>query len=105
MPPVYAQADVVASDFISPDKIVLEACSSCRPVLASHEAFDTLFAGIEPPLAFERGRPETFADRIAGLAALDDEARHAIGKTLRERVREHHSVDTWADAMLRLVEP
>jgi glycosyltransferase involved in cell wall biosynthesis len=104
LPPVYAQADVVASDFISTDKIVLEACSSCRPVIASHPAFDTLFAGIEPPLAFERGRPETFADRIEALAALGDEQRRAIGETLRERVRSGHSVETWADAILRLVE-
>jgi glycosyltransferase involved in cell wall biosynthesis len=104
LPPVYAEADVVASDFISPDKILLEACSSCRPVIASHEAFDTLFNGIEPPLAFERGRPTTFADRIAALAALSDEERHAIGETLRERVRTQHSVETWADAILRLAE-
>jgi glycosyltransferase involved in cell wall biosynthesis len=104
LPPVYAAADVVASDFISPDKIVLEACSSCRPVIASHEAFDTLFDGIEPPLAFERDRPETFADRIEALAALTDGERHAIGETLRERVRTQHSVETWADAILRLAE-
>jgi len=104
LPPVYAAADVVASDFISPDKIVLEACSSCRPAIASHEAFDTLFAGIEPPLAFVRGRPATFADRIEALAALGDEERQAIGATLRERVRTHHSVETWADAILGLVE-
>jgi len=104
LPPVYAEADVVASDFISPDKIVLEACSSCRPVLASHESFDTLFAGIEPPLAFERGRPESFAERVAALAALSDEERHAIGTELRERVRRGHSVETWADAILALVE-
>jgi glycosyltransferase involved in cell wall biosynthesis len=104
LPPVYAQADVVASDFISTDKIVLEACSSCRPVVASHPAFDTLFEGIEPSLAFERGRPDTFAERIEALAALDDEARHAIGDELRERVRAHHSVETWADAILALVE-
>jgi len=103
LPPVYARADVVASDFISTDKIVLEACSSCRPVLASHPAFAELFEGIEPPLAFERGRPETFADRVAALAALDDEARHAIGRTLRERVAARHSVETWADAILGLV--
>jgi len=102
LPPIYAAADVVASDFISPDKIVLEACSSCRPVLASHEAFDTLFAGIEPPLAFERDRPETFADRIQALAALGDEERHAIGRELRERVSRQHSVETWADAILGL---
>ncbi|HLY95069.1 MAG TPA: glycosyltransferase family 4 protein [Gaiellaceae bacterium] len=104
LPPVYANADIVASDFISPDKIVLEACSSCRPVIASHESFDTLFVGIEPPLAFVRGRPETFADRIEALAALSDDARHTIGETLRERVRTQHSVETWAGAIVRLSE-
>jgi glycosyltransferase involved in cell wall biosynthesis len=105
LPAVYAQADVVASDFISPDKIVLEACASCRPVLASHESFDTLFAGIEPPLLYERGRPETLADRVERLTRLSDEQRHAIGETLRERVRTMHSVETWADAILRLANP
>lgn len=104
LPPVYAQADVVASDFISPDKIVLEACSSCRPVLASDKSFDRLFEGIEPPLAFQRGLPETFADRLEALATLSDEERHAIGRTLRERVRAQHSVETWADAIMRLAE-
>jgi len=102
LPAVYAQADVVASDFISPDKIVLEGCCSCRPVLASHESLDTLFAGIEPPLLYERGRPETLADRVERLAALTDEERQAIGETLRERVRTMHSVETWAAAILRL---
>ena len=104
LPPVYGRADVVASDFISTDKIVLEAASSCRPVIASHPAFDELFAGIDPSLAFERGRPETFADRIEELAALGDDRRHAIGEALRERVRTQHSVETWADAILALVE-
>jgi glycosyltransferase involved in cell wall biosynthesis len=104
LPPVYGEADIVASDFISPDKIVLEACSSCRPVLASDKSFDTLFAGIEPPLMFVRGKPETFADRLQALAALSDEERYAIGKELRERVRTQHSVETWADAILRLAD-
>jgi glycosyltransferase involved in cell wall biosynthesis len=104
IPPVYGRADVVASDFVSTDKIVLEACASCRPALASHPAFDTLFAGIEPPLAFERGKPETFADRIEALAALSGEQRHAIGETLRERVRTQHSVETWANAILQLAQ-
>jgi glycosyltransferase involved in cell wall biosynthesis len=104
LPPVYADADVVASDFISPDKIVLEACSSCRPVLASHEAFDTLFAGIGPELAFDRGRPETFADRVEALLALSDDDRQALGRELRDRVGRQHSVETWADAILTLAE-
>jgi glycosyltransferase involved in cell wall biosynthesis len=104
VPAAYAGADVVASDFNSPDKIVLEACASCRPVLASDASFGSLFAGIDPSLAFERGRPETFADRLAALAALDDDARFEIGKELRERVRTRHSVETWADAILRLAD-
>jgi glycosyltransferase involved in cell wall biosynthesis len=104
VPSAYARADIVASDFISPDKIVLEACASCRPVLASDESFDSLLAGIEPPLAFERGKPESLADRIEALAALSDEERYEIGRTLRDRVSDQHSVETWADAILRLVE-
>jgi glycosyltransferase involved in cell wall biosynthesis len=104
LPPVYAEADVVASDFISPDKIVLEACASCRPVLASHASFDTLFAGIEPPLRFDRGSPESFADRVEALASLSDDERHRIGRELRERVVRQHSVETWADAILGLVD-
>jgi glycosyltransferase involved in cell wall biosynthesis len=99
---VYEGADVVASAFNSPDKIVLEACASCRPVLAADVSFDTLFAGIEPPLSFERGRPETLAERIAALASLPAEERDSIGKELRERVRTQHSVDTWAERIVAL---
>lgn len=102
VPSAYAAADVVASNFFSPDKIVLEAGSSCRPVVASQAAFDGLFAGIEPPLMFERGRPETLADRIEALGRLDDDERHAIGRELRERVQAEHSVETWADGVLRV---
>jgi len=105
VPAAYARADIVASDFDSADKVVLEAGASCRPVLASHASFARLFEGIEPRLSFVRGRPETFADRLQALAALTDEERHAIGQTLRERVRTQHSVETWADAILGLVEP
>jgi glycosyltransferase involved in cell wall biosynthesis len=104
VPAAYARADIVASDFDSADKVVLEAGASCRPVLASHASFDRLFEGIEPPLSFVRGRPESFADRLQALAALTDEERHAIGRTLRERVRTQHSVETWADAILGLVD-
>jgi glycosyltransferase involved in cell wall biosynthesis len=105
VPDAYARADVVASDFTSPDKIVFEACASCRPVIASQVELDELFAGIDPPLAFQRGRPETLADRIEAVAALGDEERYALGRILRERVGALHSVETWAEAILKLVEP
>ena len=102
VPSVYERADVVASAFNSPDKIVFEACASCRLVLAADVSFDTLFAAIEPPLAFERGRPQTLADRIEEIAALGARERSAIGKELRERVRTQHSVETWAERIVAL---
>lgn len=87
----------------APDKVVYEAAASCRPVLASNPVFDELFAGIEPPLAFDREDPLSLAGRIETLAALSAEERTAIGRTLRERVEERHSVDSWADGVLRVL--
>ena len=72
---------------------------------ASYEGFAPFLAGIDPPLDFERGRPETFADGIAALVALSDEERHRLGSELRDRVGRQHSVETWADAILGLLEP
>lgn len=95
-----AAADVVAANFTAADKIVFEAGASCRPVLASYPGFARLFAGIEPPLAFERGRPESFAERLLALAALSPAERAAIGGALRARVEREHSVDSWADAVV-----
>ncbi|HET7566565.1 MAG TPA: glycosyltransferase [Gaiellaceae bacterium] len=95
-----AGADVVAANFTSADKIVFEAGASCRPVLASYPGFERLFAGIEPPLAFERGRPESLAERLLALAALPAGERAAIGRELRGRVEREHSVDSWADAVV-----
>lgn len=98
-----AGVDAVAANFASADKIVFEACASCRPPLASYAGFAPLFAGIEPPLAFEQGRPETLADRLASLAALGPDERAAIGRELRERVARDHSVEAWAERMMGLV--
>ena len=39
---------------------------------------------------------------IAAVGSLDSDARGAIGTTLRERVLARHSVDSWADAVVRL---
>jgi glycosyltransferase involved in cell wall biosynthesis len=100
LPERFAVSDVVVCNHISPDKIVYEAAGSGVPVLASHPAFDELFEGIEPSLLFEHASPESLADRLAALLETPAEQRRALGKTLRQRVSERHSVDTWADAML-----
>ncbi|MGE5691140.1 MAG: glycosyltransferase family 4 protein [Pseudomonadota bacterium] len=84
----------------APDKVVYEAAASCVPVLASNPVFDELFAGLEPPLAFARERPEELAARIEALAAAEPDALARLGRALRGRVEERHSVDTWADGVV-----
>jgi glycosyltransferase involved in cell wall biosynthesis len=80
----------------APDKVVYEAAASCVPVLASNPVFDELFDGLELELAFARDRPEELAARIEELAAAGPEALARVGRALRERVAERHSVETWA---------
>jgi len=100
VPELFARADVLVNNMEAgaPDKVVYEAAAACLPVLASNPVFDELFSGY--PLTFERESLESLADRLRWLAALGDAERAAIGRTLRERVARHHSVDTWADGVL-----
>jgi glycosyltransferase involved in cell wall biosynthesis len=99
-PELLARADVLVNNMEAgaPDKVVYEAAAACLPVLASNPLFDELFAGY--PLGFRRESPESLADRLRWMASLSDGERAEIGRTLRERVVRHHSVDTWADGIL-----
>jgi len=81
----------------APDKVVYEAAAACVPVLASNPVFDTL---LDPAQRFSRDDPGELADRIRALAALSGTEREALGKRLRERVEEGHSVDSWARGVL-----
>jgi len=100
VPELFARADVLVNNMRAgaPDKVVFEAAAACLPVLASNPVFDGLFEGY--PLGFERESPESLADRLRWFAALDEAERAQIGRTLRERVAQSHSVDTWADGVL-----
>jgi glycosyltransferase involved in cell wall biosynthesis len=82
----------------APDKVVYEAGAACRPVLASNPVFDSL---LEPAQLFAREDPAELAERIRGLAALGAEGRRELGRKLRERVEERHSVHSWAAGILR----
>ena len=97
VPELFAAADVLINNMEAgaPDKVVYEAAAACLPVLASNPVFDELFDGF--PLSFDRESPESLAERLRWLASLDEGERAKIGRTLRERVAERHSVDTWAD--------
>jgi glycosyltransferase involved in cell wall biosynthesis len=100
VPELLARADVLVNNMEAgaPDKVVFEAAAACLPVLASNPVFDELFDGF--PLLFDRDSPESLADRLRWLAGTDAAERAEIGRTLRERVAERHSVETWADGIL-----
>jgi glycosyltransferase involved in cell wall biosynthesis len=100
VPELFARSDVLVNNMEAgaPDKVVYEAAAACLPVLASNPVFDELFDGY--PLLFERDSPESLAGRLRWFAGLDEGERAEIGRTLRERVAERHSVGTWADGIL-----
>ena len=85
----------------APDKVVFEAAASCVPVLVSNPSFDDLLEGLGP-LRFPRDNANALADAVSGLVALSQAERSAIGHELRSRVSARHSVDSWADAVVRL---
>jgi glycosyltransferase involved in cell wall biosynthesis len=101
VPELLARADVLVNNMQAgaPDKVVYEAAAACLPVLASNPVFDELFEGY--PLSFDRDSPESLAERLRWFGGLGDAERAEIGRTLRERVARHHSVDTWADGIIQ----
>ncbi len=78
------------------DKVVYEAAATCMPVLASNSGFDDV---LPAELRFDRDDPEELAAKLRHLAAVD---RNALGRELRARVEERHSVEHWADEVLRV---
>jgi len=78
------------------DKVVYEAAATCMPVLASNRGFDDV---LPPELRFERDDARDLADKLARLRDAD---RNAIGRRLRAAVEERHSVEHWADEVLRV---
>ena len=86
----------------APDKVVYESCAACVPIVVSNPSFAELLDDLEPRLRFETDDAEGFADAVEALASLPAKRRGELGRTLRERVRERHSVGPWADRIVAL---
>ncbi len=91
-----ADALVNATDEGSADKVVFEAMACGRPVLVSSPAFRPLIRGTELPLTFTPGDHDELALRIAALARSSQDTRQRIGRDLRTRIEDDHSLDHWA---------
>jgi len=104
VPEVLHRADCLVNNMQAgaPDKVVYEAAASCLPVVASNPVFDELLDGLSVPLRFRRDDPAELAERLLALGALTPAERHALGRGLRERVAERHSVRRWAGRILEV---
>ncbi len=85
------------------DKVVYEAAACGTPVISSNIALREFLAGLPVELLFARRDPEALAAVLQAVGALEPAARAAIGRTLRERVVHGHSVESWADTVVRIV--
>jgi glycosyltransferase involved in cell wall biosynthesis len=97
VPELFARADVLVNNMRpgAADKVVYEAAAACVPVLASNAAFDDL---LPPALRFPSDDADVLARRLEDIGSND---LRALGHELRARVAQAHSVDTWADRVLR----
>jgi glycosyltransferase involved in cell wall biosynthesis len=80
------------------DKVVYEAAATCMPVLASNSGFADV---LPDELRFEREDADGLAAKLRWLADAD---RSALGRELRGRVVERHSVEHWAEQVVRVAQ-
>ncbi|MGH3078695.1 MAG: glycosyltransferase family 4 protein [Gaiellaceae bacterium] len=99
LPSLFASHDALVNNMRAgaPDKVVYEAAAGCLPVLASNPIFDSLLGAEQ---RFPRFDPNALAAAIRTLAATSEDERAALGRRLRERVEEGHSVQSWARGVL-----
>ena len=100
VPALFFRKDVLVNNMREGalDKVVYEAAATCMPVLASNSGFDDVLPG---ELRFGRENAEELA---AKLVQVRDSDRNEIGIGLRAAVEERHSVDHWADEVLRVTQ-
>lgn len=80
------------------DKVIVEAALSCVPTLVPTHAFPAL---VPAALAFDAAVPGSLAERIEAFSRLDAGERARLGGELRQRALAAHTVESWADAVVR----
>jgi glycosyltransferase involved in cell wall biosynthesis len=85
------------------DKVVYEAAASAVPVIACNPAFERFLGGLPVELHFRSGDAQDLAEKLLAFAASDPAARVEAGAELRRRVEAGHSVETWADGVVRVL--
>ncbi len=97
-----AHALVNAHSTGSADKVVFEAMACGRPPLVSSEVFGDLVAGLGVRLQFREGDVDDLGQRIVDLASRPASQFDELGPVLRDRIERHHSLNHWADEVVRV---
>ena len=85
------------------DKVVYEAAAAAVPVIACNPAFKTFLGDLPVALHFRSDDAADLADKLLAFAGADPAARAESGRELRRRVEAGHSVETWADGVVRVL--
>jgi glycosyltransferase involved in cell wall biosynthesis len=97
-----SSALVNLTDAGSADKVVFEAMAASRPVIVHEGAFRDLVA--DTPLRLTCTDAASAADRLIELAGATPDVLAATGRLLRARVEQTHSLRSWADAVVALID-
>ena len=105
--PSYQRATLfaTASATGSMDKVVLEAAACGLPPVVCNPAFRQLFGDSWPELSFaDRDDVAGLSDRLVSWLDRSPTERRAVALAIREKIGRSHSVDHWADAVVRMIE-
>lgn len=102
---VLSQAHILINNMVagSGDKVVFEAMAAGRPVVVSNPSFLPLVEGHKVSMTFPPNDAVALAERLLELSAMSNTARHALGRELRRRVVEAHSLDHWSQGVAHVM--
>jgi glycosyltransferase involved in cell wall biosynthesis len=108
LPLLLAASDVVVSpneplSGSTLDKAVFEAAACARPVVSTNESLTPFLGGLPLPLLAPPQDAAALAAAIVRVAEVDPAVRAETGAALRARVVAQHSLDHWADTVLRVI--
>ena len=108
MPALLAAADLVVSPAepragATLDKAVYEAAACARPVVTTNGALEPFLADLALDLVAPPRDAAALAATLAAVIAAPPETRAEVGAELRRRVVRDHSLEHWADAVIRVV--
>jgi glycosyltransferase involved in cell wall biosynthesis len=84
------------------DKVVYESAACAVPVVACNPHFDGFLGGLPLELRFASADPDDLARVLRAFASAGATERTETGRELRRRAEASHSVEAWADGVLRV---